>query len=106
MLNAVKNIAVDAISLVWLELLMFGLAVVTYLIFTGGSASQFLSTSQRSRVKEWSKEGQWLTEVKGSLRSSYVLQRWLLERRYVKGSDKKTKKNLDSVWNKLACAQA
>jgi len=52
MLNAVKNIAVDAISLVWLELLMFGLAVVTYLIFTGG---------------------------------------------YVKGSDKKTKKNLDSA---------
>jgi len=35
-LNAVKNVAVDAISLVWLELLMFGLAVVTYLIFTGG----------------------------------------------------------------------
>ena len=52
MLNAVKNIAVDAISLVWLELLMFGLAVVTYLIFTGGSASQILSTSQRSRLKE------------------------------------------------------
>jgi len=35
-LNAVKNVAVDAISLVWLELLMFGLAVVTYLVFTGG----------------------------------------------------------------------
>jgi len=52
MLNAVKNVAVDAISLVWLELLMFVLAIVTYLIFTGG---------------------------------------------YVKGSDKKTKKNLDSA---------
>jgi len=35
-LNAVKNVAVDALSLVWLELLMFGLAVVTYMIFTGG----------------------------------------------------------------------
>jgi len=35
-LNAVKNVAVDALSLVWLELVMFGLAVVTYMIFTGG----------------------------------------------------------------------
>ena len=52
MLNAVKNIAVDAISLVWLELLMFGLAVVTYLIFPGGSASQFLSTSEREEPVE------------------------------------------------------
>ena len=50
MLNAVKNIAVDAISLVWLELLMFGLAVVTYLIFTGGSANQFLSMSKKKPV--------------------------------------------------------
>ena len=45
-------LGVEVGILVWLELLMFGLAVVTYLIFTGGSASQFLSTSQRSRLKE------------------------------------------------------
>jgi pentatricopeptide repeat protein len=46
-LNAVKNVAVDAISLVWLELLMFGLAVITYMIFTGG----FVKQSQKPNKK-------------------------------------------------------
>jgi len=48
MLNAVKNVAVDAISLVWLELLMFGLAVVTYLIFTGGYVKESSKKTKKS----------------------------------------------------------
>jgi hypothetical protein len=48
MLNAVKNVAVDALSLVWLELLMFGFAVVTYLIFTGGYVTGSGKTTKKS----------------------------------------------------------
>jgi len=36
LLNTMKTLAVDAVSGMWLELLMFALAIVMYFVFTGG----------------------------------------------------------------------
>jgi pentatricopeptide repeat protein len=49
MLNEIKNAAFDAASLVWLELVMFSFAVITYMIFTGGFLNSPTSTSTKGK---------------------------------------------------------
>lgn len=49
MLNEIKNAAFDAASLVWLELVMFSFAVITYMIFTGGYLNSTTSTSTKGK---------------------------------------------------------